>query len=148
VPPESVGNRRRVLVSDQAGKSNILAELSRLGVELEKDDPRLARLLEEVKDKEAQGYAYEGADASFFLLAKRMMGEVPHFFDVERYSVAVDRRFVTNGAPGLSLGVEDAGAEAIVKLRVNGESRISAAEGNGPINALDLALRKDLGVYQ
>ncbi len=142
VPPESVGNRRRVLVSDQAGKSNILAELSRLGVELEKDDPRLARLLEEVKDKEAQGYAYEGADASFFLLAKRVMGETPHFFDVERYSVAVDRRFARNG------GFEDAGAEAIVKLRVNGEQRISAAEGNGPINALDLALRKDLGAYQ
>ncbi|HYA80042.1 MAG TPA: citramalate synthase [Methylocystis sp.] len=142
VPPESVGNRRRVLVSDQAGKSNVLAELARLGVRLEKDDPRLGRLLEEVKDKEAQGYAYEGADASFFLLAKRVMGEAPHYFDVERYSVAVDRRFGRNG------GFEDMGAEAIVKLRVGGESRISAAEGNGPVNALDLALRKDLGVYQ
>jgi 2-isopropylmalate synthase len=76
------------------------------------------------------------------------MGEAPHFFDVERYSVAVDRRFARNGAAGFALGVEDAGAEAIVKLRVKGESRISAAEGNGPINALDLALRKDLGVYQ
>jgi 2-isopropylmalate synthase len=142
VPPESVGNRRRVLVSDQAGRSNILAELSRLGVNLEKDDPRLARLLDEVKDKEAQGYAYEGADASFFLLAKRVMGEAPHYFDVERYSVAVDRRFARGG------GFEDAGAEAIVKLRVHGETRISAAEGNGPVNALDLALRKDLGAYQ
>jgi 2-isopropylmalate synthase len=141
VPPESVGNRRRVLVSDQAGKSNVLAELARLGVAIEKDDPRLVRLLEEVKDKEAQGYAYEGADASFFLLAKRVMGEAPHFFDVERYSVAVDRRFARNG-------FEDMGAEAIVKLNVGGESRISAAEGNGPVNALDLALRKDLGVYQ
>ncbi len=142
VPPESVGNRRRVLVSDQAGRSNILAELSRLGVNLEKDDPRLTRLLDEVKDKEAQGYAYEGADASFFLLAKRVMGETPHYFDVERYSVAVDRRFARDG------GFEDAGAEAIVKLRVHGETRISAAEGNGPVNALDLALRKDLGSYQ
>jgi 2-isopropylmalate synthase len=142
VAPESVGNRRRVLVSDQAGKSNIIAELTRLGVNLEKDDQRLARLLDEVKDKEAQGYAYEGADASFFLLAKRVMGETPHYFDVERYSVAVDRRFARNG------GFEDAGAEAIVKLRINGETRISAAEGNGPINALDLALRKDLGSYQ
>jgi len=73
VAPESVGNRRRVLVSDQAGKSNIIAELGRLGVNLEKDDQRLSRLLDEVKDKEAQGYAYEGADASFFLLAKRVM---------------------------------------------------------------------------
>jgi len=142
VPPESVGNRRRVLVSDQAGKSNIVAELTRLGVELEKDDPRLGRLLEEVKEKEAQGYAYEGADASFYLLAKRMMGEAPHYFDVERYSVAVDRRFARDG------GIEDAGAEAIVKLNVNGQSKISAAEGNGPVNALDVALRKDLGDYQ
>ncbi len=142
VPPESVGNRRRVLVSDQAGKSNIVAELTRLGVNLEKDDPRLGRLLDEVKEKEAQGYAYEGADASFYLLAKRMMGEAPHFFDVERYSVAVDRRFARGG------GLEDAGAEAIVKLNVNGQSKISAAEGNGPVNALDLALRKDLGDYQ
>ena len=94
-----------------------------------------------MKEKEAQGYAYEGADASFFLLAKRMLGEAPHFFDIERYSVAVDRRFARNG-------FEDQGAEAIVKITVHGESRISAAEGNGPVNALDLALRKDLGAYQ
>lgn len=70
------------------------------------------------------------------------MGELKHFFDVERYSVSVDRRF--NKADG----IEDRGAEAIVKITVDGESRISAAEGNGPVNALDLALRKDLGVYQ
>jgi 2-isopropylmalate synthase len=142
VPPESVGNARRVLVSDQAGRSNILSELARLGVALEKDDPRLSRLLDEVKEKEAQGYAYEGADASFFLLAKRVLGEAPHYFDIERYSVAVDRRFGKNG------GLADQGAEAIVKVNVHGESRISAAEGNGPVNALDLALRKDLGLYQ
>ena len=109
---------------------------------LAKDDPRLGRLLDEVKEKEAQGYAYEGADASFYLLAKRLMGEAPHYFDVERYSVAVDRRFARGG------GMEDVGAEAIVKLTVSGQSKISAAEGNGPVNALDLALRKDLGDYQ
>jgi 2-isopropylmalate synthase len=99
-------------------------------------------MLELIKEKEAQGYAYEGADASLYLLAKRIMGELKHFFDVERYSVSVDRRF--NKADG----IEDRGAEAIVKITVDGESRISAAEGNGPVNALDLALRKDLGVYQ
>jgi 2-isopropylmalate synthase len=142
VPPESVGNRRRVLVSDQAGKSNILSELTRLGIVMQKDDLRLTRLLDEVKDKEAQGYAYEGADASFYLLAKRIMGDAPHYFDIERYSVAVDRRFSKTD------GLEDAGAEAIVKIKVHGETRISAAEGNGPVNALDLALRKDLGAYQ
>jgi 2-isopropylmalate synthase len=142
VAPESVGNTRRVLVSDQAGKSNVISELARLGIVMQKDDPRLTRLLDEVKDKEAQGYAYEGADASFYLLAKQVMGEAPHYFDIERYSVAVDRRF------SKANGLEDAGAEAIVKVRVHGETRISAAEGNGPVNALDLALRKDLGAYQ
>ena len=64
-PPEAVGNKRRLLVSDQAGKSNILAELERIGVRLDKDDARLSRLLEEVKDKEAQGYAYEGGGRLF-----------------------------------------------------------------------------------
>ncbi len=142
VAPESIGNMRRVLVSDQSGRSNLISELNRLGVVCDKDDPRLLRMLKSIKEKEAQGYAYEGADASLYLLAKRIMGELKHFFDVERYSVSVDRRF--NKADG----IEDRGAEAIVKITVDGESRISAAEGNGPVNALDLALRKDLGVYQ
>src|SRR3712207_2457474 len=75
VDPDAVGNRRRVLVSDQAGKSNILAELERVGIALHKDDPRVGRVLDEVKRKEAEGYAFEGADASFFLLAKRVLGE-------------------------------------------------------------------------
>ena len=77
VPPESVGNRRRVLVSDQAGKSNLVYELERLGIPLGKSDDRVGRLLEEVKAREALGYAYEGADASFELLARRLLGEVP-----------------------------------------------------------------------
>ena len=141
IAPERVGNTRRVLVSDQAGKSNILAELERLGVSLPKDHPRLAALLDEVKEQEALGYAYEGADASFLLLAKRTLGELPHFFDVERFSVNVERRFDAKG------GVKSV-SEAIVKVRIDGETLISAAEGNGPINALDLALRKDLGKYQ
>ena len=141
VPPESVGNSRQVLVSAQAGRSNVLAELERLGVSVDRDDPRVARLLEAVKDKEAQGYVYEGADASFLLLARRMLGEVPHFFEVERFSVNVERRF---NAAGAFVTV----SEAIVKVNVDGDSLISAAEGNGPVNALDLALRKDLGKYQ
>ena len=141
VEPALVGNQRRVLVSDQAGKSNILSELERLGLIVHKDDPRVSRLLDEVKEQEAQGYAYEGADASFFMLAKRILGEVPHYFDVERYRVNVERR---HNAVGEVVNV----SEAVVKLKVNGENLISAAEGNGPINALDLALRKDLGKYQ
>jgi 2-isopropylmalate synthase len=141
VAPETVGNRRLVLVSTQAGKSNILAELERLGVCVEKNDPRLSRLLDEVKEKEAQGYSYEGADASFYLLAQRLLGRVPEFFKVERFKVAVERRFNANGDLVTF-------SEAIVKVRVGDKSMISAAEGDGPVNALDKALRKDLGRYQ
>ena len=141
VDPAALGNTRRVLVSDQAGRSNILAELERLGLPVDRDDPRVLRLLDEVKEKEALGYAYEGADASFLLLARRVLGEVPHFFDVERFSVNVERRF---NAAGEHVTV----SEAIVKVTIDGESLISAAEGNGPVHALDLAFRKDLGKYQ
>jgi 2-isopropylmalate synthase len=141
VVPESVGNHRRLLVSDQAGKSNIMAELERFGVSLSKDDPRLARLLEEVKDKEAQGYAYEGADASFELLARRSLGKVPDYFEVERFRVDIERR---HNAAGELVTM----SQAVVKVRVGDDVLISAAEGNGPVNALDLALRKDLGKYQ
>jgi 2-isopropylmalate synthase len=141
IEPESVGNARRVLVSDQGGRSNILSELERVGIRLDKEDRRVARVLEEVKAKEAEGYAFEGADASFYLLVKRVLGEVPRYFDVERFKVSVERR---HNALGELVSV----AEAIVKVRVGEEVLISAAEGNGPVNALDVALRKDLGKYQ
>jgi 2-isopropylmalate synthase len=141
VPPESVGNARKLLVSNQAGRSNILAELARIGMEVDKDDPRLASLLDEVKTKEALGYAYEAAGASFELLARRAFGQVPEFFDVESFRVMVERR---HNAKGELVTVSD----AIVKVRVGGELRINAGEGNGPVHALDQALRRDLGIYQ
>ena len=141
VAPESVGNRRAILVSDQAGRSNLVAQLTRLGLEVSADDPRLAHVLDEVKAREALGYAYEGADASFELLARRWLGGVPKFFDVEMFNVNVERKQALDG--GLY-----AASLAVVKIRIGGEMLISAAEGNGPVNALDLALRKDLGVYQ
>jgi 2-isopropylmalate synthase len=141
VPPESVGNERAVLISDQAGRSNLLAELNRLGVEADPGDPRLQRLLDEVKAREAQGFAYEAADASFELLARGVLGGVPEFFAVESFHVGVERKLV---APGVTYTA----SQAIVKIRIGEERLISAAEGNGPVNALDLALRKDLGVYQ
>jgi 2-isopropylmalate synthase len=141
IVPEAVGNKRKLLVSDQAGKSNILGELERLGVYVDREDSRVAFLLEEVKQKESLGYAYEGADASFELLARRILGEVPDYFEVERFRVDVERR---HNAKGELVSV----AEAVVKVRIDGEILISAAEGKGPVNALDLALRKDLGKYQ
>jgi len=141
VPPERIGNRRKLLVSDQAGKSNVLAELDRIGLKVDKDDPRIARLLEVVKEREAIGYAYEAADASFELLARRVLGKVPNYFDVEKFDVNVEQR---ENAVGKRVTV----SLAVVKVKVGGETLISAAEGNGPVNALDLALRKDLGKYQ
>lgn len=141
VPPEATGNLRKVLISDQGGKSNLAAELERIGVTIGRNDPRLGRVLEEVKEKEAQGYAFEGADASFFLLAKRILREVPEYFSVERFKVNVERRYNANGELVTF-------SEATVKLKVGEDVLISAAEGTGPVNALDLALRKDLGRYQ
>jgi len=141
VAPDTVGNKRKLLVSDQAGKANLLAELDRIGFAVDKDDPRLARLLEEVKEREAIGYAYETADASFELLARRLLGKVPRYFDVEKFDVSVEQRI---NAKGERVTV----SMAVVKVRVGDELLISAAEGIGPVNALDLALRKDLGKYQ
>jgi 2-isopropylmalate synthase len=141
VPPDSVGNRRKLLVSDQAGRSNILAELERIGIAIPKDDPRIVRLLDEVKEREAKGYAYEAAEASFELLARRMLGNVPQFFEVDSFRVLVERR---HNALGHLVTI----SEATVKVRIDGESVMSVGEGNGPVNALDNALRKDLGPYQ
>ncbi|HUZ31071.1 MAG TPA: citramalate synthase [Xanthobacteraceae bacterium] len=141
VAPESVGNKRKLLVSDQAGRSSLLAELDRIGLAVDKDDPRLVRLLDQVKEHEAIGYAYEAADASFELLARRLLGKVPRYFDVEKFDVNVEHRL---NAKGERVTV----SQAVVKVRVGDELLISAAEGNGPVNALDLALRKDLGKYQ
>jgi 2-isopropylmalate synthase len=141
VPPEAVGNSRKLLVSNQAGRSNILAELERIGISVARDDPRIGRLLDEVKEREAIGYAYEGADASFELLARRALLNVPDYFTVESFRVMVERR---HNALGKLVTV----SEAIVKVRVNGETVMSVGEGNGPVNALDNALRRDLGIYQ
>jgi 2-isopropylmalate synthase len=141
VAPEAVGNRRKLLVSDQGGKSNVLAELERIGMTVDKNDPRVARLLDEVKEREALGYAYEAADASFELLARRILGKVPDYFTVEQFDVNVEQRY---NARGSRVTV----AMAVVKVKIGKDTLISAGEGNGPVNALDVALRKDLGKYQ
>ena len=141
VSPESVGNRRRLMVSDQGGKSNFIAELKRKGIEVEKDNPALDTLISIVKEREAKGFAYEAAEASFELLARRHLGTVPQFFRVESFRTQVERRF---NARGDVVTV----SEAVVKVEVDGEMFLSVSEGHGPVNALDQALRKDLGKYQ
>ncbi len=143
VPPESVGNRRNLLVSKQSGKSSLLAVIERLGIPIEMDDARVSALLEEVKTREAAGYSYEAAEASFELLARRMLDRVPRYFTVDSFRVMVERR---HNARGKLVTV----SEATVKVFINGDNEPlwSVGEGNGPVNALDRALRKDLGRYQ
>jgi 2-isopropylmalate synthase len=141
VAPAAVGNRRKVLVSEQGGRSNVLAELERVGIAVDKSDARLGRLVEVMKEREGIGYAYEAADASFELLARRVLGKVPAYFDVEKFDVNIEHRI---NAKGERITV----SLAVVKVKVGNETMISAAEGDGPVHALDLALRKDLGKYQ
>ena len=140
VPPDSVGNVRNVMVSQQAGKSNLLTALKRNGIVLDKDDPKLERMLRTVKEREARGYSYDGAEASFVMLARSVLGTLPEFFEVESYRASVERR---HNAKGQTVNV----TEAVVKVVVDGERLMSVAEGNGPVNALDLAIRKDLGKF-
>ena len=143
VPPEAVGNERRLLVSKQAGRSNVLAALERMGLISDRNDERISLLLEEVKAREAAGYSYEAAEASFEMLARRTLSSVPQYFTVDSFRVMVERR---HNALGRLVTV----SEAIVKVFINGdrEPLWSVGEGNGPVNALDQALRKDLGRYQ
>lgn len=141
VPPESVGNLRKVMVSDQGGKSNFIDALERRGVRVDKSDPKLDTLISILKEREAVGYAYEGADASFELLALKTLGTIPKFFEVESFRVMVERRFDANGDLKTV-------SEAVVKAHIDGHEAMSVAEGQGPVNALDKALRKDLGKYQ
>ena len=149
IDPAAVGNTRVIPMSNQAGQSNLRERLRDAGLEVEKGDPRLARLLEIVKEKEAQGYAYDGAQASFELIAREELGLLPHFFDVERYRVITERR---RNARGDLVIV----SEAVVTIQVGGETRTSfyqnenatEQEDAGPVNALTAALSMDLGRYQ
>lgn len=133
IPPEIVGNRRHIVVSDQAGRSNIVARLEEIGIDME--EAALRRLLEDVKDREFKGYAYDGAEASFELLARHAMGEVPDYFDISRFRVMDERRHNAVG----KLITE---SEATVQVEVHGKQAMRVAMGNGPVNALDTALRE------
>ncbi len=134
VAPEQVGNRRRVLVSELAGKSNILWKAQEYGLDLGKDTPETRRILETLKALEDQGYLFEGAEASFELLMERALGRHRSWFELEGYRVTVEAR----------QGDREPFAEATVRLRVKGIAEHTAAAGNGPVNALDHALRKAL----
>jgi len=137
VDPETVGNVRRVVVSDQSGRSNILARLTEAKVPFDPQDSRITTLLADVKDKEAEGLTYDGADASFELVARRALGCIPKFFDVHSFRVIDERRY---NARGELVHV----SEATARVHVNDVYYMEAGEGHGPVNALDAALRKVL----
>jgi 2-isopropylmalate synthase len=134
VNPELVGNRRRVLVSELAGKSNILWKAREYGIDLDKDTPEARRILDTLKTLEDEGYQFEGAEASFELLMERALGNHRRYFELEAYRVTVEAR----------RDDREPLAEATVRLRVKDIAEHTAAAGNGPVNALDHALRKAL----
>ncbi|MDF2095165.1 citramalate synthase [Aquibaculum arenosum] len=137
VPPETVGNRRHVVVSDQAGRANVLTRLQEVGVEVDPKDPKVGRLIEEVKRREYEGYAYDGAEASFELMARRLLDQVPDYFSLNRFRVMDDRRWNARG----ELVTE---SEATVTLTIGSDQLMTVANGNGPVDALDKAVRKAL----
>ena len=137
IVPDLVGNRRHIVVSDQAGRSNILARLREIGLDVSPRDPQVSGLVDLVKEREYDGYAYDGAEASFELLARRVLGEVPEYFRLDSLRVFDERRWNTQGEL-ITL------SEATVKVEVGDERTMAVAEGNGPVNALDAALRKVL----
>ncbi|MGC6453373.1 MAG: citramalate synthase [Candidatus Puniceispirillaceae bacterium] len=137
VPPEKVGNSRQYLVSDQAGKSNMMARFAEFGIEVDAADPRLDKLIRVVKEREFDGWAFDSAEASFELLARRTLGEVPDYFNIGRFRVMDERRFNARG----QLIVE---SEATTTITVGNVIYHEVALGNGPVNAVDTALRKAL----
>ena len=147
IVPELVGNSRIIPMSNQAGQSNLRKRLMDAGLEVAKGDPALARILERIKEREAEGYSYDTAQASFELLAREELGQSTDFFEVKRYKVTVERRKNKyNRMISLS--------EAVVVVKVDGEKRLSVSESmdetgsdRGPVNALAKALAKDLGRY-
>ncbi|MFZ5763506.1 MAG: citramalate synthase [Thermodesulfobacteriota bacterium] len=133
IEPERVGNIRRILISDQAGKSNVLHKAKKYGIDLDSKDPLVNAILKELKELENQGFQYEGAEASFELLMRRALGTQKHYFELKGF------RVISQKDPD-----DHFTEEATIRLEVGGEMVHTAALGNGPVNALDNALRKAL----
>ncbi|MEP2031181.1 MAG: citramalate synthase [Paracoccaceae bacterium] len=148
IEPAKVGNTRIIPMSNQAGQSNLRKRLEEAGLVVPAKDPALGRILERVKERESQGYSYDTAQASFELLAREELGQLPDFFEVKRYKVTIERR-KNKYDRMVSL------SEAVVVVKINGEKKLSVSESmdetgsdRGPVNALAKALAKDLGPYQ
>ncbi|WP_091579389.1 citramalate synthase [Alteribacillus bidgolensis] len=136
VIPEKIGNERRVLVSELSGQSNLLFKAKELGLSLDKSNPAVKETIEKMKDMEHKGYQYEAAEASFELLIRNGMGENHDYFRLDHFKIITHKEkegsFTT---------------EAVVKMIIKDQTVMTAAEGNGPVNALDHALRKAIGEF-
>ncbi|PIU66812.1 MAG: citramalate synthase [Armatimonadetes bacterium CG07_land_8_20_14_0_80_40_9] len=136
IKPELIGNRSRVLISELSGKSNILYKAQEYNIDLSQDTPEVKKILEELKKREHQGYQYEGAEASFELLIKKILGSYQKLFELKGFRMIIEKE-----------GEKGSVAEATIKLKVKGEEEHVVAEGEGPVNALDSALRKALDKF-
>lgn len=136
IEPETIGNRRRIVISDQSGLSNVLAKARTFGHELNKQDPACRQILERLKGLESEGYQFEAAEASFDLLMREALGYRQQFFELKGFQVHCDMLQSISG--------DYSNALATIKVTVNGKDILEAAEGNGPVSALDAALRKAL----
>ncbi|MEN8198693.1 MAG: citramalate synthase [Thermodesulfobacteriota bacterium] len=134
IEPEKVGNIRRILISDQAGKSNVLHKAKKFGIDLDPQSPIAATIVSELKDLENQGFQYEGAEASFELLMRRAMGTQPNYFTLKGFRSINSKRKMDRPSE----------TEATIRLEVGGKEVHTAAIGDGPVNALDRAMRKAL----
>ncbi|MDC1096395.1 citramalate synthase [Pelagibacteraceae bacterium] len=130
IDPKLVGNFRNIVVSNQSGRSNILSRLERYGIKIDSKDPKVQKILDEVKDREFSGYSYDGADASFELLANRLLGKVPEYLKVQSYNVVVSKSDNINTSASVTFLIDNK------KIECNGQ-------GNGPVNALDNAIRSN-----
>ncbi|MEM9543275.1 MAG: citramalate synthase [Cyanobacteria bacterium P01_E01_bin.42] len=136
INPESVGNERRIVISDQAGMSNIVSKARNFGIELDPKDPKVRGILDRLKELEHEGYQFEAAEASFELLVRSALGKREQMFELKGFQVNCD---ILQGVQSIS-----SNALATIKVAVNGEDLLEVAEGNGPVSALDAALRKAL----
>ncbi|MBE9229459.1 citramalate synthase [Phormidium sp. LEGE 05292] len=138
IQPEEVGNRRRIVISDQAGLSNVLAKARTFGIELDKQNPACRQILERLKVLENQGYQFEAAEASFELLMREALGQRQKFFELKGFQVHCDIVACDTDSSCVPYAL------ATIKVSVNNQDILEAAEGNGPVAALDAALRKAL----
>ena len=136
IDPEVVGNERRVLVSELSGKSSVIYKAQELGLEIDKASPHAKVVVEKLKELEHDGYQFEGAEGSFQILFDKLVHHLPDFFELDGFRVITQKR-----------GSNESSSEAVIKLRVDGKEEHTAAEGVGPVSALDRALRKSLGTF-